>query len=173
MKPQDWKDTCTSCEEVISLKTGFLCAATGGKHIVAMKTFYHLGGKSVADPRQRRLWAPLLICKPGIEKRDPSTGETSTVSGVQVQFEQSGLYHTEDAEKQFYLMTKYELPYGPEGQKLWNQVYLTGDQQKVLLEDQLAKLQKQVDDQNNHLANVQQQTRVNEQAASLGRVNAE
>lgn len=169
MKPQDWSDKCTACGKKLTVKAGWDCEATGGRHIVEEKEFYHLGGKDVAEVRQRRLFAPLLVCKPPKERVDPHTGERIPVDGCMVQFEQSGIFRTDDPEKQFYLLTKYGMPWGPEGRKLWNAVYLTDSQQKTVLADELAEINRQIKERNSVLDGVITETETNEAAADSRR----
>lgn len=137
---------CLVCHEVVAYDdhkedSGFNCPKQPGKHTLDSKTYYSLGARHVQNPRDRRLFAPLIVLRPAYELRDPITGRITMTKALHVQFIQGGTYTTSDAEEQYYLDRKQGLLQGDEGLRAWQKVYLTPEQQVKLAKDEVAELE--------------------------------
>lgn len=145
--PEKWEQKCSACGEPVSFKKGFACTAKPGNHIVPEVRFYHMGGRDIKHPREKRSWAPTLTyIRPKI--RDIS-GNLIDAMPLEVHFGQGGILDTNDAETIFWLQTRSTaVGWGEDGRKTWERVYLSEDQQVAIAQNRLADLNRQIEEKN-------------------------
>lgn len=150
---------CTVCSKEFDYPD-FKCKKQPGNHSVESKTYYHLGGREVADPKDRRKFAPVIVLVPSYDYRDPETQKFVKTEGITVQF-YDGKYETANAEEQYHLDRKAKsdsaMVSGKEGHEQWCAIYLTPQQNIDRQRDELASLQKQVMENSDLLAKVKAQ----------------
>lgn len=145
------KKKCLECNKEIKWSkksNAFECEAYPGAHRLPEKTYYHPGGQDVDNLKERRMFGPHMILRPGMEKMSEDN-ELIRIAPIEVFFV-SGKYTTDNAEEQYYLDEKYA-----KGQlcdeNRWNEIYLTPQQQVDLKKAQLADLDKRIRERNSLL----------------------
>lgn len=138
---------------------GWKCSKAPGKHKMPPITFYDLGASHVQNIRDRRMYAPTIWLVPA-EETVGNNGKFLTKPGVVAQFEQGGTLTTDDPELQFHLFRKGSL-HGPEGLKRWREVYLTPEQRLNVAKDELAAVERKIQEGNSLLAAEQAKRQAN------------
>jgi hypothetical protein len=166
IRAKNWKATCLVCGKTFSYADGFECDAQPGKHVVAIREYYHLGAGHIQSIRDRRMFSPALNLKSDIEVRDKVTGQITRIEGLIVHFRESGKFETSDPEEQYLLDMHHGVTSGAEGLAAWEKMYLTQDQQTRKAQEHLADLQKQIRENNALLERVKTQ-KVEKDVASV------
>lgn len=159
IRPENWKGHCLACDKDFTFKDGFACATRPGNHRLENVRFYHMGGRDIQHPREKRGWAPvLLFTRP--RQRDPLSGNIIDAMPLEVRFNQGGVLDTDDAEVIFWMQTRSSaVGWGPEGLKTWEMIYLTTDHRAAIAQNRLDAINQQIKDSNTLLE--QTQARVN------------
>lgn len=150
---------CTKCGETVEYPD-FKCKKQPGNHSVPEKTYYHTGCSHIASMRDRQMFAPLIILRPGQDKLDPATQKIIADKGLHAQFGQRGLLTTADSEMQYYLDER-GFSSGEEGLQAWRAVYLTPEQSRAIARDELSDLNRKIEEGKNTLLEQQKQARRN------------
>lgn len=157
---EQWKSTCLACNKEVTFAGGFKCKARPGNHRLESRVYYHMGGATLQNERERRSWAPLVILMAHPDQMDEASGRMITVAPLEAQFQPGGVFSTEDAERQFYLETGNRgIGWGEAGRKQWERVYLTQTQRKAITEAELQESERKLAENNALLAQVQKQTK--------------
>lgn len=162
----DWKSKCEVCHEEITFGK-WKCAKRQGNHKSPEKVYFHLGGAHIQHPREKRGWSPAVVLRAGTEATNTLTGEKYLVPTIRVVFSQQTVVTT-DPEIQYYLDTKNDLSiaWGDEGQRLWQKIYLTPDQQSDLAKAELDRVNTQIREQNALLDSIKGRTKGKEQVSA-------
>lgn len=148
--------TCTVCKKGFDYPD-FDCTRQPGKHSVETKNYYHLGGASIQNPRDRRMFSPTVVLNAGKERISDS-GDSVTLGRVVITFNDGGTFSTSDPEQQYYLDRKHGISEGEEGLKAWQKIYLTPEQRKNVAETELAEIDRKIREQNDVLARAKAQS---------------
>jgi hypothetical protein len=148
-----WPRKCTACGETVDYNGedakwfGFgPCKKKIGNHIVEPVTYYHPGGKGIQDLRDRRIFAPDVILLPVYEYQAEG-GKILKTHGVSAHF-YDGKFETADPEQQWYLDQKGGILSGPDGLKMWREIYLTTEQNLHIQKAELEDVQRQIKEGN-------------------------
>jgi len=148
METMEFKKKCIDCDADVQFDgsdqeyNGFgPCRKHPGKHRVEGVIFYHSGALDIQDQRDRRKFSPQITLVPGREKIDPVSGaRLVAVKPLMVQFF-DGKYETEDPEVQFYLYANRQCATGPEGERMWREIYLNESQRNAILDAENKELE--------------------------------
>lgn len=161
-----WTKKCIACDEEVKYGAFAPCKAKPGNHTLESKTYYHPGARGVADQRDRRNFAPLVILQASYDALDQNTGKfVVKTAGLSVQFF-DGKYETDNAELQFHLDNKVGLSSGEEGLKMWREIYLTPEQQTNIAKAELEQLNRRIKEGNDLLAQVKANVKSGKQASA-------
>jgi hypothetical protein len=130
--------------------SGWKCSKQPGKHKMAQRTFYDLGGAHIQNLRDRRMWAPTVWLVPA-EEIPSNNGKMISRPGLVAQFEQGGTLTTDDPEMQYHLDRVGAIS-GDAGLKRWREVYLTPEQRLNVAKDELADIERKIQSGNSLLA---------------------
>jgi hypothetical protein len=144
---------CTECLRPV-IYPNFNAENHAGKHRLPAKTYYHPGGRHIADLRDRRRFSPTLILRPAREYFDAKQQMAIAESQLAAKFS-DGKYTTTDAEEQYYLDRHPEPKTGDAGLEMWRSIYLTADQQTNVKKAELADLDRQINERKGLLETVQ------------------
>lgn len=144
---EHWPKKCVDCQAEINYNGEDLehlgfgpCKKHPGNHRVESITFYHSGARDIQDQRDRRRFSPQIVLLPSYPKVDPKTGLAVPTKGLMVQF-YDGKYETDDPAKQFFLLTNAQCAIGPEGERMWREIYLTADQREAIVSAENSQLE--------------------------------
>ena len=148
ISPENWKEQCTACGKEVTYASGFKCAAKPGNHRLQNVTFYHTGGRDLQHPFDRRNWSPTLIY-PRADVFNERTGKSIPQPPLEIHFQQTGKLDSDDAEVIFNLQTNSQaVGWGRDGRQTWEKIYLTPESRKNLAEQELARVNAQLQEQN-------------------------
>jgi hypothetical protein len=133
---------CTACGGAIQYPD-FSCDGQPGNHQLPLKTYYHLGGAHIQDRRDRRRFSPTLILKPAREYFNRTSQETTAEPQLLAVFS-DGKYSTRDAQIQYLLDRHSEVVHGDEGLAQWRKIYLTDEQQTLVMKNEVAELDREI-----------------------------
>jgi hypothetical protein len=143
-----WPKKCVDCGADVAYNgsdeqyAGFgPCKRHPGKHRVESVIFYHSGARDIQDQRDRRRFSPQIVLKQGITTIDNATGVRKIITnGLMVQFS-DGKLETSDPEIQFYLHSNAQCASGPEGLRMWREIYLNEHQQADIIKAENQELE--------------------------------
>jgi hypothetical protein len=147
IRPEQFKRKCAVCKSDVEFPD-FKCRRLPGNHRVDSVTYYHMGGQSIRNEKDRRGWAPALMWARE-DKLDASTNKMINQPPLEVHFQPGGLFSTEDPEVQFHLETNSrQVGWGKVGREQWEKIYLTAEQRKAMTEAELENINRQVREAN-------------------------
>lgn len=145
---ESFSKTCLDCKETVEYDgsneeyLGFgPCKKHPGKHRVESVIFYHSGARDIQDQRDRRKFSPQIVLRAGLTKMDESSGVRTVVSKPLMVHFGDGKYETADPEIQFYLYTNAQCATGPEGERMWREIYLNSDQRNAIIDGENKELE--------------------------------
>lgn len=143
---KEYKAKCTVCKEEVKYPD-FVCKKQHGNHQVEARSYFHLGGRSVTDMRDRKNFSPQVILVPAYTEID-KTGRPTLSRCVKAEFSY-GKFVTSDPEEQYHLERRVQM--GGDivtDEKQWEAVYLTEKQQIDKERAELEALKAQMKDTN-------------------------